>query len=329
MDVVDNTKLKTLQFELWQECNNHCVFCYLRAKGNRKTPDELKLKSLQETLKSLNNDELIKEYGCIGFIGGEFFQGQLKNLEVRETFMKVFQKTADLYNEGRIKAIWIPATLTIGHQEDLFKVIAMFNDPTNVWVITSWDTIGRFKTSKMEKSWHENIAKLHELFPNLKINVTTILTGDVIDRYMRDEFIFRDLAEKWNVNFFFKQCGNFVDPADGERPDENIVDRINCNKVLPNFFPRRKQFLDFLIKYKNQETEILWDKLFNIKYRADDLVRHFNDGKVVKNHRFKNEKKEVDDVGESKCGHPLVYKAYCDSEECCLCDKLKIALASE
>ena len=38
---------KQIQFELWQECNSQCKFCYL-GKDNRYTPNELKLSAMQK-----------------------------------------------------------------------------------------------------------------------------------------------------------------------------------------------------------------------------------------------------------------------------------------
>ena len=326
MKLVDDRNLKSIQFELWQECNNHCTFCYLKDENNRYTPDTTKIVSLLNVLKTLNDETIMKNYQCVAFIGGEFFQGQLKNPTVRELFFDVMKKTANLLKEKKITSVWIPATLTIGKQEDLYSTLRLFDDLTNVWIITSWDTIGRFKTPKMEKTWKDHVNNLHTTFPDLKINVTTILTQDLIDRYMRGEFVFNQLREDWDVSFFFKQCGNFFGDGELDTIDDNEKDKQKCNQVLPKFFPNRKSFISFLIKFKNQEPQFMWDRLFNIDYRADELIRNFNDGTSSVSHRHKGTKKEVDDAETLSCGHPVVYRAYCDSPDCVLCDKLKIGL---
>lgn len=326
MSILDNRQLKSLQFECWTECNCHCPFCYLGENNNRFTPKESKLKSLHRTLDTLNNPNIIKDYQLIGFIGGEFFQGQISDPEVNEMFFKVMGKTAELYNNGTIKAVWIPATMMIGHQKDLFKTLSLFQNPENVWIITSWDTVGRFKSQKMKDTWLDTIKKIHKDFPLVKINVTSILTQDLIERYMNSEFVFSELMQEWGVSFFFKQCGNFR--GDGETDTIEMIDigKKECNTILPKFFPKRKDFIRFLIKFKNQEPEFMFDRLFNIEYRADDLVRNFNDGRTANAHRYKGTKMEVDDAEIQECGHPVVYRAYCDSDACVLCDKMRIGL---
>ena len=75
---------KILQYELWQECNNRCTYCTL---GNNavKTPDYMKLESINTAISELR--QLVKgEVSTLGFIGGEFFQGQLYNPEVKQAF---------------------------------------------------------------------------------------------------------------------------------------------------------------------------------------------------------------------------------------------------
>jgi len=85
---------------------------------------------------------------------------------------------------GVINEVWISATLTIGDQRHLFETLDIFEDKSKVWILTSYDTIGRFHTPKMKRDWLENMEKLREYSKELKINITSILTGDFIDRYL-------------------------------------------------------------------------------------------------------------------------------------------------
>ena len=71
----------------------------------------------------------------------------------------------------------------------------------------------------------------------------------------------------------------------------------------------------------------MYEKLFNIQFRADTLMRNYNDADrhMVLNTRLKNNKLEFDPntipVSPNKCGHPMDYTPYLDNNECCLCDK--------
>lgn len=311
--------MKQLQFELWQECGAGCTMCYL-GDGNKFTPNELKMKSLQNTIDKISDLSIYSEYDTLSYLGGEFFQGQLKTPELKEKFMELMDKTAWLKDNGYIKNIWIYATMTIGDQHDLYEALEHFKNKENLWILTSYDTMGRFHTPKMEETWKYNMKHIHELYPEIRFNTTTIITGDLIEKYLDDRFSFKKMMEEYNTEFFLKQCGlgSFKTPQD-------------MNNKIGNFYPTRDAFIKFLIKFRKEESSLMWDKLFNIKYRADSLYRNFNDAgkQMILNTRFKNSKMEVktNRVEESfvlPCGHLRVYQAYVDSDKCVICDKQMI-----
>jgi hypothetical protein len=163
------------------------------------------------------------------------------------------------------------------------------------------------------------------LYPDILFNITTILTGDLIDKYLNDEINFENMMEEYHTKFFFKQCGNpYIHKT-----------KQDMNDVLPNFFPTRQKFLEFLIKFKEQETPEMWDKLFNIYYRADNLYRNFNDdnehmvefvrdkSNSIEHSKFLEDPSLLDTV-ILKCGHMNSYQAYIDTDDCVLCDKKMI-----
>ncbi len=309
---------KQLQFELWQECNSKCKFCYL-GKENCYTPNEIKLQSLQNALDKISDLSIYKEYDTLSYLGGEFFQGQLNTPEIKSKFMELMKKTAWLYEHNYIKHVWIYATLTIGDQKDLYETLNLFNKKDELWILTSYDTIGRFHTQKMLDNWDYHMKNIHNLYPEIKFNITTILSEDCIDKYLNDNLSFKKMMEEYHCSFFFKQCGN------GPYSKEEM------NTILPHFFPPRDKFIDFLQKFRNEENDEMWNKLFNIHYRADSLYRNFND----KNHqmelnvRHKDSLNEIennnkDEMETNDCGHLKVYAAYIDCDDCVLCDKLMI-----
>ena len=137
---------KQLQFELWEECGNGCKWCYL-GNNNKYTPKEVKLNSLQNALDKIQDLSNYPEFDTLSYLGGEFFQGQLKDQEVYDKFMELMRATADLLRQGYIKEVWIYATLTIGSQKDLYDTLELFKGMTDrFWLLTSYDTMGRFHT---------------------------------------------------------------------------------------------------------------------------------------------------------------------------------------
>ena len=211
--------------------------------------------------------------------------------------------------------MWICATLNIGNQKDLYDTLQLIDKKEKLWILTSYDTIGRFHTKKMEDTWKFHMKNIHDLYPNIMINTTTILSDDCITKYLNDELSFKSMMKEYNTQFFFKQCGL------------GNCDKETMNKILPGFLTTRQKFLDFLIKFKQNESEYMWDKLFNIKYRADVLYRNFNnDSHMIMNIRNKSSKSEV--ISQNKkemelntCGHPMTYATYLDCDGCVLCDK--------
>lgn len=321
--------MKSLQFELWQECNSLCKFCYL-GKENRITPREIKLKTLHDVYEKICDMSVYKEYDNLSYIGGEFFQGQLSDPEVKEAFMKIMVKTAELLKAGVIKSVWLMCTLTIGDQKDLYEVLDLYKDMTwdpnnsdGLWVITSYDTIGRFHTEKMHENWKYHMLNIQHKYPHFKFNVTTILTQDLITKFLNNEFSFTEFMKTYKTSMFFKQ------PAPGAYSDLAVGNYLKSKQLLeadlPGFFPKRETFLKFLNKFCNTNPD-MFDKLFNIKYRADDLYRNFNnlERHMEHNHRFKESKMETNvasDMATNECGHLMQYAAYIDSNKCMICDR--------
>lgn len=317
---------KTLQFELWQECNNKCKFCFLGTE-NRFTADDIKIASLKKTIEKISDESIFKEYNCLAFIGGEFYQGQLQNPEVKKWFYKLMDKSADLLNRGVIEEFWTSATLTIGKQEDLYNCLEKFNDKSKVWVLTSWDAYGRFHTPKMLETWEYHMKHLKERFPDIKLNTTIVLTGIVMEKYLSGEIpSFEQFCEKYNTSLFFKQPAPFFD-LKGDNKNAPTYLRIGKEKskaIIPNFFPTRALTLRFYQKFKENETENMWTRLFNVAYRADILERHFNDTSTATCERNKNiETSKNYELGVPimSCGHTCNFAAYIDSDKCWICDK--------
>ena len=98
-----------------------------------------------------------------------------------------------------------------------------------------------------------------------------------------------------------------------------------ANKDFP-FFPTRKSFLKFLVKFYQEDREC-YDRLFNIIYRSDELHRNFiKDEHDRKNQRFKTETGPEETGKETlPCGHTETYAAYIDNNHCCICDRDAVA----
>lgn len=322
---------KQLQFELWQDCNSKCDFCYLKGFQVDRT-DSYKLERIKRVRQELENESLYDTYDTISLIGGEFFQGQLQNAEVRAAFFELVRKIKSLLDAGKINRIWIMVSLLIGKQPDLYECLSIFGNDSRVWFNTSWDIKGRFKSEKMLKTWETHVAAIHELYPKININVTLILTHELIDAYLKGDFSFIDFREKYRVHLFLK-------PPAYNTTTKQLYQKLH-GKLLPEgekrmfseligtqFFPNRKEFLSFLTKYRSEMGAAEYENLFNINMRADDVYRTDDSGH---HENLVHRSKDTKDLGDANtdvntCGHSTYYQSYFDSDGCMLCDKEFIA----
>lgn len=304
-----------LQFELWQECNSKCKFCYLDGDNNC-TPEEIKLNSMTNAYNMISDMSNYPKIDTISYLGGEFFQGQINTPKVRDLFYKLMDKTAQLLHEGYIKHVWIYATLTIGVQKDLYDMLKLFKTTKGLWILTSYDTIYRFHSQKMLDNWDYHMRNIRKMYPDIMFNTTTILSSHFINNYLDGEFDIEKFMETYHTTFFFKQ------------PGSGLMTKQDFELKVPGFFPTRKQFLTFLKVFKSKESDESWSKLFNIKCRADLLYRNYNDMEhqmqLSVRHKDQALEEEVIDPElqiNKKCGHLMNYSCYIDSDKCCLCDK--------
>ena len=71
-----------LQYELWKDCSFGCKYCF---NQNIKTKKN-KVSALKYAIDSLHDRWTIPQGSTIGFMGGEFFDGQLRDSEVYTNF---------------------------------------------------------------------------------------------------------------------------------------------------------------------------------------------------------------------------------------------------
>ena len=354
----NNMGKRSFQWELWQCCNNLCTFCYI-GKDGRRTDPERQLKSLSDLKHALQVLDFDK-FNNISLIGGEFFQGQLGDPDVKRAFMEVIEMMSQLYVDKKIGSIWISATLTIGNQEDLYETIEIFDKAgvrprpnygsSGVWICTSWDAQGRFHSEKNKDNWEFHMKNMGEHFPWIKKNTCIILTQKLCQMYLNDEFVPRKFQKDFGTALFYKVPGltqHLLDGIDGlpdmvtcaqqGRIDEylTVVKRRMESDFGFQFFPDRKTFRKFLLKYAKNDSET-YDKLFNIEYRADELHRNFNEIEDADDHqRLKNSNLEsnlsVESIVNPECllepmsaKHITNYATYSDCNSCMVCDRNQI-----
>ena len=161
--------------------------------------------------------------------------------------------------------------------------------------------------------------QLYSLYPNVGLSTTMILTEELIQKYLSDNSFFNDFRAQNHTLLFFN-CPKSNDQLHSSLEYRQSLKRME-EKIGKGFFPKRKSYLKFLSKLKQQDPD-LFSKLFNNNYRADNVI-HYDQFKsdVFVEHRIKNSQKESDFWEIGSCGHNAHYRSYTDSELCMLCDK--------
>lgn len=274
MDIYKN-KNKFLQYEMWKDCHLGCKFCC-----NKGAPDLNKIQSLTFILEKLDDKE-VADFNEIGFIGGEFFNGEIEDITVRSLFYKVFDKCAEMINNGTKDKLYI--TTALEYDMDLY-LIPFLNHLKEKGILdktlicTSYDIAYRFHTQEREDLWKHNMLKLHELYPELGLHTEIIMTQFFIDAVLNDEFSITAFQEKYHT-----RC-DYIEPASGLY----WKDKQDCAKDLPGFFPTKASYTKFLYKVAEND-EIDFNTFLSMELRSSKL--YYIDGGqrlVVDNRRDTN-----------------------------------------
>jgi hypothetical protein len=310
-----------IQYELWRECNCNCTYCTL-GFDNHKTENELKLQSMQTAIDEMKNFEP-NEHQTVGFIGGEFFQGQLNTPEIKSKFMELIKVANDLLNNHIVKDLWLNASLLIGNQKDLYEAIDLIDDKTKLWILTSYDSIGRFHTPKMLETWQYHMKNIHNLYPEIKLNTTSILTGDFIEKYLNDNIDIKEFKATYHTNLFLKTT---VKPG-----HLSHLSKQEINDKIGNFFPTQERFQEFLFTFYMREGAEEYHNLFSNDLRADEVRKNYNID-TKRNIKFIRDKQTLEEtidlidehIDNLSCGHSTIYQCYVNSDDCCICNKQEI-----
>jgi len=256
MDCFKNNN-KFLQFEMWKECHNGCKFCC-----NKGQKDLEKSSSLQFILKQLDDPE-VDEYNEIGFIGGEFFDCELRDSVVKDLFYKIFDKCANMVKDGKKDKIYITTALIYNMGNYLIPFLNHMRDLevlNKILICTSYDNAYRFHTVEKEELWKSNMLKLYKLYPELGLHTEIIMTQFFIDAVLNDEFDIKEFQKKYHT-----RC-DYIEPASGLY----YKDKKEASLDLPGFFPTRNSYIEFLYKAAEDES-IDFNSFLSMELRSSKL----------------------------------------------------------
>lgn len=292
-------KYRFIQFQLWRDCSCGCDFCYNQGLGNSN-----KSWSLNFIINKIKNDPIVNEFNEIGFIGGETFGKELSD-DIKPLFYDLMHLVISKVHSGQFNKVYVTTALMFKDLSGIVEFIELFRKEQildKLLICTSYDTKYRFKNANSEKLWKTNVKYLHELFPNLHIHTQTILTGNFINKVLNGEFDILEFQKEFNTVI------DFIEPSC------NSTDSIEeFNKKLPEFFPKRTDFIKFL-HYISDNNLTDMKKFLNPELHSDLLYVEY-DGKP---YEFFGRRKNTDELLTKYCnklGRKIIFSRYFDSEK--------------
>lgn len=313
-----STSIKCLQFELWQDCDNCCEWCYL--KDHRiLTTDKQKINNIKEVIKDINYNPS-NEFNAIGLIGGEFFQGQLQNSEVKSEFLNMIKIINEKLISNQIKEFWITASLIKPNQLDLIDTLNIFDfnrfkDNQRVILCTSYDTMGRFHSKESETQWFSNLEVISTVFPKITLHTQSILTQDLIEKTIENPRIFDKILKYSMLDFKIPNYFRDKQLAINGVKDYKALLRDNAYKFPNKFFIKdHKSLFKFLPIYIKIFGKDKLKNLINYPSLRSHTLKIFSEDYILSN------RWEYGEDRYQKCGHLLDGQCYLDSDRCMYCD---------
>lgn len=301
--------VKTLQFELWQDCTNNCDFCYLK-EGRVASNAQQKLWALCHVYDTVKN--LSPEYQAVGLIGGEFFQGQLENKLLKDEFKNLIMFFDSLVSSGRLKQVWVTASLMSDYLTDFKYCLGDVVNKRAFFICTSYDTKGRFKSEDQRNTWFANVKYVKSL--GFTVHTQVIATQAFVNEAL-NSYILQRLSAYSMVDF--KSPGplraDYINKTNRTKEWYRGLVKDSVAKFGDKFFiENRSSFLKFLLKVREVFGYEKLAAFCSNEVRSNE-VQLLQIGETVGN-RWDSESENA------PCGHPWDSFCYLDSDACARCD---------
>lgn len=276
LDEFRTTNTKFIQYELWKDCPNACPFCY---NIGQPTEDN-KVERMVYVMNLLKSEEL-SNYNTIGFIGGELFDTRILTDIEQDTFVQLMELSANLVLSGSIDRVYVTSNLIYEDRSLLDRVLTILKNKgtlTHYGICTSWDYKYRFRTEQDRVYWENNMGFIRKNFPEVMLHIEIIVTQALIDAVMDG---------KLDLTMFEKQYGASVDFM-APNAGYNYASKKDFSKHIPDFFPRRDDFIEFLYKFALENKVINLNSLFKRELQCDCIYIKHNGNQYKITNRVKS-----------------------------------------
>lgn len=304
-----------VQYGLWPNCTNNCDFCLLADRIYKSEEERLyMLEAIKENIQIV--DWKNKFSDGISLLGGEIYYTD--SSKIKTSFLDLLEKIIKIILEPNATAKYSTVTNGIYNSEvllepslDLFKKHKIL---TQVDLNFSWDLKYRFHSKESLDMMIKNTNLVYDKY-GITPNVQTCLTQYLIDLHLNDEFNIFD----YQNSHFPHSTLTFLYPH-----------KINTGKTVSDFFFTRDSLFRFIKWLKRNNY---FEALRNFINSVINSAQFKYTGLWIRDDIYKGNhiKKEIEQTPtlEKKqllleCGHSQLYKCYSDSDNCMLCDLLKV-----
>ena len=258
-------KRRFIQYNMWKNCRNHCEFCFNRGYTTSDTKDKIRI--LDFVIDKLCSEET-DAYNEIGFIGGEFFDNQLQDLEVKSKFYKLFDECKRRIDLGLLDKVYVATSLIYDPNKYLFPFIDYIDSLgilDKTLFCTSYDIKYRFHSVEHFQRWSRNMDLLKERL-NKQVHTEIIVTQAFLDAVNSGMFNIEDFCKRYNTYV------DYIEPT----AIDYYQTREEFMQALPDFFPKREDFIKFIIEYGVEKRMVSIDSFLSVKLRSDTSYYDLN-----------------------------------------------------
>lgn len=271
------------EFIVWENCNNHCQFCFQRENAEIINNIQKK-KNLETVLSFLDSDKYVK--GChLLIVGGEIFDNPKMFPDLKVFFDNIFNRIL----KDEIEVLYINTNLIYQDISICEYVLDKFKEHNildRIHFTTSYDLKGRFKTEEDRFMMLDNVRTLGAKYPRALIT-NIILTEDVCNKILSNKFDIMNFRESYNTEI-------------------NLIPYI----ILDNSLTADRNLIFKTLKHV-ERLNPTWFKWYATNTRL-----------IQKRELYKVEKGNLvyKSCADSECGHSINFKRYSNKGSCFICD---------
>lgn len=276
------------EFLLWENCRNHCSFCFQEEKN--QCTEEQKIDSLNKLCQFLSSDQFVKGSHIL-LVGGELFDTPSFNLSI--ALKSSIDLIIKLMLKNDIDLLYINTNLIykkLDVLEYLLSSISSNSLSNRLRFTTSYDIVGRFSSSRSHDLMLRNLSFIKDKYSSINVIINTILTNAACESINSNSFVVRDFEDKY-------KCKIRLIPYIVKIP-ELRADKI---KVFSTIYK-------VALSYNNPE-EYIKEYIYEFDIKQEKLLYRYNKHSL-----------EYCTSAKSSCGHSENFKMYSSDNSCFVCD---------